>query len=281
MLQQRRRIKALQRRVNRLKTKVTSMNDIIADLKNKFKLSEKKESMLTVSGSAITNDLLHRLSKQQKAGHLLRKKYTAALSQFALTLNFYSAKAYKYVRNIFDLCLPHPTVIQNWYRSIHGEPGFTKESFHILRQHVATQNKPVICNMTMDEMAIKKHVEWDEKQFRVYVDIGTGVQDDTLLPATEALVFMVVAVNGNWKVPIAYFFIDGLNGSDRANLITQCLCRLYDIGVTVTSITCDGASNNLAMFRELGASTDPNALQFLILHITLTKFIYSWTYASC
>jgi len=49
------------------------MNDIIADLKNKFKLSEKGESMLTVSGSAITNYLLHRLSKQQKAGHLLRK----------------------------------------------------------------------------------------------------------------------------------------------------------------------------------------------------------------
>jgi len=72
----------------------------------------------------------------------------------------------------------------------------------------------------MDEMAIKKHVEWDGKQFRGYVDIGTGVQDDTLPPATKALVFMVVAVNGNWKLPIAYFFIDGLNGGDRANLVT-------------------------------------------------------------
>ena len=77
---------------------------------------------------------------------------------------------------------------------------------------------------------------------------------------------MVVAVNGNWKLPIAYFFIDSLNGGDRANLVTQCLCRLYDLGVTVTSITTDGASSNLAMFRELGASTDPNALQSFFPH---------------
>ena len=66
----------------------------------------------------------------------------------------------------------------------------------------------------MDEMAIEKHVEWDGKQFRGYADFGTGVQDDTLPPATEARVFMVVEVHGNWKLPIACFLIEGLNGGD-------------------------------------------------------------------
>jgi len=99
------------------------------------------------------------------------------------------------VRNTFNLALPQPTVLQSWYRSINGEPGFTEEAFTVLEHHVSHQSpKPVICNLTLDEMAIRKQIEWDGKQFMGYVDIGTGVQDDTLPPATEAPVFMVVAL---------------------------------------------------------------------------------------
>jgi len=105
-------------------------------------------------------------------------------------------------------------------------------------------------------MAIRKHVEWDGKEFRGYVDIGTGVQDDTLPPATEALVFMIVALNSNWKLPVGYFFLNGLNRTDKANLVKQCVSRLHDLKIVVSSITCDGASSNIAMFRELGASMD-------------------------
>ncbi len=54
-------------------------------------------------------------------------------------------------------------------------------------------------------MSIRKHVEWDGKQFRGYVDLGTGINDDSLPEATDALVFMAVAVNGSWKVPCGYF----------------------------------------------------------------------------
>jgi len=244
----------LQQRVGRMKKKVDCMNNLIKELKSKFKLTDNATDILTVSGSAITKDLLARMAKQQRSGHLLRSKYSAALRQFSLTLNFYSAKAYQYVRNTFNLALPHPSVVQTWYRSIDGEPGFTKEAFDILQHQAVNQSpKPVLCNLTLDEMAIRKHVEWDGKQFRGYVDIGTGIQDDTLPPATEALVFMVVSLNANWKLPVGYFFLNGLNGADRANLVKQCVCRLHDLHIIVTSITCDGASSNLAMFRDLGA----------------------------
>jgi len=259
---QRKRMKILQQRVRRMKKKVHSMNDLIKELRSKFKLTDNATDILTVSGSAITNDLLDRISKQQTASRLTKRKYTAALRQFSLTLNFYSAKAYQYVRNTFNLALPHPSVLQSWYRSINGEPGFTEEAFTVLQHHVSHQSpKPVICNLTLDEMAIRKQIEWDGKQFRGYVDIGTGVQDDTLPPATEALVFMVVALNANWKLPVGYFLLNGVNGTDKANLIKQCISRLHDLHIITTSVTCDGASSNLAMFRELGASMNTDDLQ--------------------
>ena len=120
------RIHILKQKVKRMKKKVKSMDEVMTDVKSKFKLSGDGHKMLSVSGSAISKDFFARVYKQKKTGRLLHKKYTSALRQFALTLNFYSSKAYKYVRNTFDLALPHPTVIQNWYRSIEGEPGFTQ-----------------------------------------------------------------------------------------------------------------------------------------------------------
>ncbi len=100
----------------------------------------------------------------------------------------------------------------------------------------------VICSLMMDKMAIKKHVSWDGKKYNGYVDFG------------NALVFMVVAVDGSWKVPRGYFFIDGLSGKERANLVKVCIQRLSDVGVKVISLTCDGPSCHFSMLSALGAS---------------------------
>ena len=37
-------------------------------------------------------------------------------------------------------------------------------------------------------------------------------ENDDIPLAKNALVFLVVEINGYWKMPIAYFLIDGLNG---------------------------------------------------------------------
>ncbi len=62
--------------------------------------------------------------KRQKSRHT---KYHPALKSFALTLQFYSAKAYNYVRETFDLGLPHPSTIRRWYSSNGGDPGFSED----------------------------------------------------------------------------------------------------------------------------------------------------------
>ena len=52
----------------------------------------------------------------------------------------------------------------------------------------------------MDEMAIKKHINgWQEVKWLCY--LGNGIDDNTILVAEDALVFMVVAVDVSWKVP--------------------------------------------------------------------------------
>ena len=70
------------------------------------------------------------------------------------------------------------------------------------------------------------------------MDVGNRIDDDTSPAAKEALVCVVVNVNGSWKVPCAYFFIDCLSEAKRANLISICIQRLTDVGGTVVSLTC-------------------------------------------
>lgn len=69
-----------------------------------------------------------------------------------------------------------------------------------------TNNKQLLCNLVVDEMAIRKHLEWDGKKFRGYVDIGNEIDDDSNAVASEALVFMLVSLDSHWKVPCGYFF---------------------------------------------------------------------------
>ena len=195
--------------------------------------------------------------------------YTPELRAFALTLKYYSSKAYKFVRKSFALGLPHPSVIRSWYSTIDGEPGFTKAAFAALSAKVMASkkiNKDVICSLMIDEMSIRKHVQWDGKQFRGFVDLGTNVHDDSLPAATDALVLMVVSLNSNWKVPCGYFLINGMTGKEKANLVTTCLEKLYDVGVKVAAFTCDGSSAHFSMLKSLGAKLDPNNLMPFFKH---------------
>ena len=68
---------------------------------------------------------------------------------------------------------------------------------------------------------------------------------------------MVVAVNSTWKVPCAYFLVDGLSAIERADLIKICLKRLFDVGASVISLACDGPSCHFSMLFELGVNLDP------------------------
>ena len=93
-------------------------------------------------------------------------------------------------------------------------------------------------------------------KFSGFVDVGTGIDDDSMPAAKDALVILAVGVNGSWKVPCGYFLIDGMSGAEKANIVNICLEKLHDVGVTVVSFTCDGPSSHFAILKTLGAKLD-------------------------
>lgn len=163
-----------------------------------------------------------------------------------MTLHFYSPKAYLYVRQKFETCLPHPRTIKKWYQSVDAEPGFTTESLSAIKFKVLSTKYPLLCNLVMDEMAIRQRIEWDGKRMHGYVNFGNNSNGggDHLCEAKEAFVFLVTAINGAWKIPVGYFLIDGMTGEQKSHLVKQCLELLSTTGVEVVSLTFDGCSAN-------------------------------------
>lgn len=107
------RLKLSQQRERRLKTRVASLSEIVDDLRQKQLISEDGCTMLEKCFTGVPLEVMQRILKQSSEGDEAarpsREKYSPTLRMFALTLQFYSTKAYNYVRETFDCALPHPS----------------------------------------------------------------------------------------------------------------------------------------------------------------------------
>ncbi|KAK9702245.1 Transposase protein [Popillia japonica] len=178
--------------------------------------------------------------KNVRTKSISTSKYPEELRKFAVTLHFYSAKAYEYVRKTFHFSLPHDKKSSDKKSSsVECAPGFSTLCFEILSikvQEGDDNGKKVVCCLLLDEMSIKKQIDYDGQRFWGYLDHGVDLQDDEVEPAQEALVLMVVCLNASWKLPIAYFLIKTLTAAEKANIVTEASARLTEIGVLVTSL---------------------------------------------
>lgn len=147
--------------------------------------------------------------------------------------------------------------MSKWYRSVNCIPGFTDESIKAVKVKcdlMKESGKTLVCGLIMDEMAIREHLQWNGKRHQGYITVGADIDSyDNLPKAKDVLVFLLVALNSRWKVPVGYFFINGLSANQRANLVNECLNQIHNTGVVIKTLTFDGAASNIAMANILGA----------------------------
>ncbi len=112
---------------------------------------------------------------------------------------------------------------------------------------------PSWCPMLADNVAIRKHMEYNEKKgrFQGYIDLGSGESTDNASLATEAFFIMEVTLNGDWKLPLGYFLVSF--PQERANLVKIAMEKVHDIGGWIISLTCDGPCSNISMLHTLVA----------------------------
>lgn len=257
--EQSKKIKRLQYSNRRLRKRVATLEEILNSLTEKNLITEDDSVILEKLGGK-TKDLLKRMKQKKETGSVQRS-YTPELKSFALTLHFYSARAYKYVRKTFDTCLPAPRTLTRWYSTIDGRPGFTSEALKAIKERVG--NKKVYASLIIDEMKIMESEDYHINSGRTfgYVDFGFNVETDCEKMASEVLVFLLVALNESWKVPIAYFATTGTNAEQKSKLILIAVELVHASGVEIKTLTFDGHRSNLATAKKLGCCLDISNLK--------------------
>lgn len=264
------REKGLEKRNKFWAQKVRRLNKSVKTLKSLMKTVKCYASNSEIDNIIQGNfaNICKEFKKPSKSSpHSLR--YSDEVKSFALTLHFYSAKAYDFLRKY--VALPHVETLRRSLSTFNCNVGFLTEVLEYLKVQLETQEKPFLKNVALifDGMALRQDLAYDQKLDKVfgYVDLGEISVSNPEELATEALVFQIVSYTTYFKCPIAYFLIkNSLSGDLLAELLKTAVTMLDDIGITVRSMTCDGAPSNVKAYECLGCSLDQNNFKPHIPH---------------
>ena len=238
--------------MRKIYAKKKQIKGLVKKLEEMKALSEEQSQHLMSNFGHMTKDLF--TNEQKNEANSTGSRYSEQIKQFAISLQFCSAKAYKFVRK--SLHLPHPSTIRSWASSIECEPGFLSNVIEHLQNTLEDDNKD--CIILVDEMSIKKEVPWDAKKqkFAGNTDYGPILAEDQDTIAHNALVVMAVGLQKPWSYPIAYFLVNHMDSKMQAQIIKESINLLTDAGLDVHAVTFDGCSKNLATARRLGCKID-------------------------
>ena len=128
------------------------------------------ETFSGLTGEIIKNHLKNLGRKKTGVRH------SDEVKKFALTLHFYSPRAYEYFRKHFSA--PCPRSLQVWTSSVKCEPGFFEDVFEHLKNMVAQdkiRNEDVA--LIFDSMAIRQSTVYDYSKGAMdgFVNLGEGL----------------------------------------------------------------------------------------------------------
>lgn len=152
------------------------------------------------------------------------------------------------------LTLPHSTAIRNWISNIEALPGFQTRVLEGLK-NLPAEDKD--CTLMFDGMSIHEQVLWDQEYHRSasYCDYGNYINlERTESTAKEALVFLLVSLNGKWKWAIAYFLKHSITSGILKEFILTALTLTAEAQLHVHAIVCDVEAVNCSTLNQLGCN---------------------------
>jgi len=140
------------------------------------------------------------------------------------------------------------------YFTIDGSLGITQKLLNaIVVKEIEMKQKKLnlVGGLIMDEILVREAVHFNGKHLQGCINYGHKTNDSDAIPkAIEVLVFLIVALNSHWKIPVAYFLINVLTAEEKANLLETCLINVQETGAIVKTITFDGATSNTSNYAH-------------------------------
>ena len=260
------KVKVLKETVCQHNKCIQNMKQLMEDLKEKRLVSNQQHELLAHNFEGVSGHLFADQASNAKYGNKHSSWYSLETKQFAVTLHYYSPKAYDFVCKV--LALPHPSSIHSWAASVNCEPGFLCDIIKLLGGMVQNKSSASDVVLIVDAMSLYKGTWWDPKEWCYVgtVDYGTGLPEAEDELATEALVFMISSISGHWKHPIAYFLQNKISAEVLTQLIQDCIGLLHAEHLNVLALVFDGTFGNQSTAVQLGCKMSVSDMQTWFPH---------------
>lgn len=188
--------------------------------------------------------------------------YSNDVQTFAKRLHSYSDVAYNFVRSEFMNFLPSVSSVKRWItKDGAGEPGLQREVIEKVSAMVG-KKLGLRFGLSFDERFLRK---MDKKNWVPNTNKWQGVaesggdlndltKDGEHKVAGKCLVFMLTCFNQRFKVPVACYLIDSLDGQTKVGLVNKILIELESKLIKVRGLTFDGDAAHITTCNVLGAN---------------------------
>ena len=110
------------------------MEHLLKALKEKELVNDENHCLLDHNfGGTMAQEIFKNQVKNTATTSKHAMRYTNELKSFAVTLHYYSPKAYEFTQKI--LALPDPASIRAWGSSVQCEPSFLTEIMHLVGEN--------------------------------------------------------------------------------------------------------------------------------------------------
>ena len=86
------------------------------------------------------------------------KPYSRQIMIFCMTLAGYSARAYSFLRDVANKCLPSQKTLRNYRKRVDGSPGFSAAALQMIKRKVAEleeKSRQLFVSISCDDMSIR------------------------------------------------------------------------------------------------------------------------------
>ena len=207
--------------------------------------------------------------QQLKAASLKNQRgmrWHPAIIRWCLYLHHKSSSCYSTLKDTGVITLPSERTLRDYKHASAAKVGFTKELDLELLEALSQQrpqNLAKYVGLVLDEMYVKEGLFFNKHSGELigYSDLGevnnllADYEQHMLSSETTPrplgkcmLIFMVRGLFTSLKFPYVQFAAASTKGCDIFPLVRQAIKHLTRLGLFVTTITCDGASDNRRMF---------------------------------
>ena len=141
------KVKHLGNRKRKLENDLNELQDTLQEHKNQFSdaafldIMSKSYSLPAKIFECFSNKVRVCDSDAGSSSFYPKTSYSDEIKTFCLTLFSYSRKAYDFVRDKFENCLPSVSAIKKWLNKVDGSAGFSEKALNQIKLKVQDKEK--------------------------------------------------------------------------------------------------------------------------------------------